>query len=440
MPVFHFNGGTPLVCAVLLLAAAGKATSLLPPAAPAAHGIFPGLTWRAAWEECAGANATLCAAEQLCPGGAPFDPDASVPATWIPVADDVDAWLWYVGTGVQAGPGRCALGDGSSRRIPADPDGRAPEDGRGGGAAHAPRVYCCAACAPAGACAGAGGCSARGCMSPGPGETGLDCWAGLDGEPCRCAFGRARTTGREIDSHAGNIHEYTCCLPGPGAADPSPEDGAGGEVCGDYTGETSRGRGVWLVPVLAALCIFLVPFVLRRYGHTVKALITGGSGEKSGDKEESAVQLTTWMSKDDTEHGACGDHGNDSGSIACSNTDGFGMGGGPSQREESGASRAPLRQEKVATNRRSKGPIAGAIDPRLDDGASLRSLLTYYREQKKGKMLVPPDGQSDNGGEEITDKTEADEDGARRENSDKNSTAPARDVNSTDGLSEFTIT
>jgi len=78
-----------------------------------------------------------------------------------------------------------------------------------------------------------GGCSAAWCTSPLDGKNyGYDCWAGSPIEPCTCARGKARLTGKTHYDHVlgVNIVEYTCCTEDLSA------DGVVGENCGEYSG------------------------------------------------------------------------------------------------------------------------------------------------------------------------------------------------------------
>jgi hypothetical protein len=101
-----------------------------------------------------------------------------------------------------------------------------------------------------------------------------------------------------------------------------------------------------------------------------------------------------------------------------------------------------LRDEANLTmNKMFKEPKGNATDPRLDDGASIKSLLTHYREVRKGK-LVDGDGRkaaADTGSNEPkkTDfRSNPPPPPPRRDDLSRRSTISGE---SADGLTEFTI-
>jgi len=124
----------------------------------------------------------------------------------------------------------------------------------------------------------------------------------------------------------------------------------------------------------------------------------------------SVVRNATWMSNVD---GRDGGYGDDDGSSVCSNNSGaYSTGSGSSRQQDNDSFLASLRQEaNITMNRMIKDPKTSTTDPRLDGGASIKSLLTHYREGKKEVLLVPHEDHSINAGEEIDRRKEGD--GAR---------------------------
>ena len=97
------------------------------------------------------------------------------------------------------------------------------------------------------------------------------------------------------------------------------------------------------------------------------------------DEHSSVVRNATWMSN---EYGETAKDGSD----AYSTGSGSSKGSGSSRRQENDSFLASLRQEANLTmNRMIKDPKKAGVatDPRLDGGASIKSLLRHYREGKK---------------------------------------------------------
>ena len=63
------------------------------------------------------------------------------------------------------------------------------------------------------------------------------------------------------------------------------------------------------------------------------------------------------------------------------------------EKEDNASFLAKLREERSSNNRLSTMiNISDATDPRLDDGASIKNLLSQYREVKKGSIISDDDG------------------------------------------------
>lgn len=172
----------------------------------------------------------------------------------------------------------------------------------------------------------------------------------------------------------------------------------------------------------------------RRYkdapGSSTLRIVRGGSG----GSEESVSRNATWMD------GAGGD---DDGSV-------YSTGSSSSRGKENSDFLVSLRKEAAATMKKMvKDPSHGAAnldgnDPRLDGGASIKSLLTHYREVKKGGLLEGDNDESSNKkAGEILDsnprgrvKKPPPPPPPRRKKKDQ---ASGKTSTEPDGLSEFTI-
>eukprot|EP00956_Cyclotella_meneghiniana_P039770 scaffold179090_cov60-Cyclotella_meneghiniana.AAC.1 len=86
-----------------------------------------------------------------------------------------------------------------------------------------------------------------------------------------------------------------------------------------------------------------------------------------------------------------------------------------------------------------KEPVA---DPQLDDGASIKSLLTHYREVRKGKLVgensTQPSMENENGSAKTTDYRSNPPPPPPRSN-DNSQRRSSIGGESADGLAEFTI-
>jgi hypothetical protein len=107
--------------------------------------------------------------------------------------------------------------------------------------------------------------------------------------------------------------------------------------------------------------------------------------------------------------------------------------------EENSTFLRSLRDEaNITMSKMFKEPDASATDPRLDDGASIKSLLTHYREVRKGKLV------GEDGKKQATEEKEPKSDfrsnppppPPRKDDSSRRSSIGGE---SADGLAEFTI-
>lgn len=121
------------------------------------------------------------------------------------------------------------------------------------------------------------------------------------------------------------------------------------------------------------------------------------------------------------------------------------------QQEDNSDFLASLRQEANATMKEMvKDSEDQTTDPRLDDGASIKSLLTHYREVKKDTLFDDVHGKGDGGGKKGGEGHDQGEKASwkskqppppppRRKNNGQAAAASNSLSSTADGLSEFTI-
>lgn len=187
----------------------------------------------------------------------------------------------------------------------------------------------------------------------------------------------------------------------------------------------------------------------HRGGHLGGRRVSGplrGAGGASGDDDwddgtERIGKNATWMDNDDD------------GSVHSS---GSSSSRGSRSKKENSAFLASLRQEAASTMTKmvkdndSGGKSNTTSDPRLDGGASIKSLLTHYREVKKDTLLYSDTDENSSTKVDNNDKSKKGRSGKkkgkrphpppppppRRKNKDQ---AAATANTEPDGLSDFTI-
>lgn len=178
-------------------------------------------------------------------------------------------------------------------------------------------------------------------------------------------------------------------------------------------------------------------------GGSSLRIVRGARSDYDWDnRSENVSKLSSWMPG----WGSGDGDGDDSGSVSSSKRSYTSK-----QQEDNSDFLASLRQEANATMKEMVKEDH-TTDPRLDDGASIKSLLTHYREVKKGTLFDNDNGKGGGGkkgggghgkgpssGKASRKGKQPPPPPPRRKNNDQ-AAAASNSVSSTaDGLSEFTI-
>ncbi|KAL7537537.1 hypothetical protein ACHAXR_007896 [Thalassiosira sp. AJA248-18] len=192
----------------------------------------------------------------------------------------------------------------------------------------------------------------------------------------------------------------------------------------------------------------------KKGGKHFGFLRRGGSDDSWDDGTESITRNhAAWMTSPSTD-------GGDDSSIHSTGSNSS-KGSYKSKNEENADFLSSLRQEANATMKKMmKASPDVTADPRLDGGASIKSLLTHYREVKKGGLFEGDSEGEGNEGGSVGGGSKEKEGGGngnnkvspkrknkppppppppRRKNNDQSTAAASVGVSSPDGLSEFTI-
>lgn len=175
--------------------------------------------------------------------------------------------------------------------------------------------------------------------------------------------------------------------------------------------------------------------------------IVRGGVDDWDDGSECVSRNATWMSTSSGRRRGGDD--DDSGSVNSANSNSSRRSYTSKQQEENFDFIGKLREEANATMRNmiKQSASDSATDPRLDGGASIKSLLTQYRDVKKNTLIDTADRiQSDDGSEGGDSSGRTIETGRRpppppppRNTKNNDQPAATSNVNSANGLSEFTI-